>query len=386
VGQSVTLTASVSVLSAGAGTPTGTVTFKDGSTVLGTGTLQVINGIATATFTTSSLAVGSHSITAVYTGDSNFVTSTSAVINQQVLNATTTTLSAPSSSVWGQPTTLTATVKAVVGTAGTPTGTVTFMDGNTVLGTATLQVVKGVDKATLTISTLALGSHSLAAVYNGNSSFAGSTSTPVSETVNKAQTKTALTSSTSSTVWGQSITFTAVVSVVTPGAGTPTGTVTFLDGSTVLGTATLKVVNGTDEAIFTISSLAVGSHSITAVYAGDIDFLTSTSKAITEKVAKAKTTTTLSSSANPSSVGQPVTFTAIVGVVAPGAGTPTGTVTFKDGNTVLGTASLQVVNGVVQAIFTTSSLTKGKHTITAVYSGDADFLSSTSASLTQTVQ
>jgi hypothetical protein len=280
---------------------------------------------------------------------------------------------------------LKAIVKAVVGTAGTPTGTVTFMEGSTVLGTATLQVVKGVDQATLTVSTLAVGSHSLTAVYNGDSSFAVSTSTPVTETVNKAQTNTVLTSSSSSTVWGQSITFTAVVSVVTPGAGTPTGTVTFMDGGTVLGTATLKVVNGVDEAIFTTSSLAVGSHAITAVYSGDIDFLTSTSKAISEKVAKAKTTMTLSSSANPPSVGQPVTFTVIVGVVAPGAGTPTGTITFKDGNTVLGTATLQVVNGIVQATFTTSGLTKGKHSITAVYSGDADFLGS-SASLTQTVQ
>src|SRR5262249_46450309 len=257
---------------------------------------------------------------------------------------------------------------------------------NTALGTATLQVVKGVDQGNLTVSTLAVGSHSLTAVYNGDSSFAVSTSTPVTETVNKAQTNTALSSSSSSTVWRHSITFTAFVSGVPPGAGTPTGTVTFLDGSTVLGTATLKVVNGADEAIFTTSSLAVGSHSITAVYSGDIDFLMSTSKAISEKVAKAKTTTTLSSSANPSSVGQPVTFTAIVGVMAPGAGTPTGTVTFKDGSTVLGTATLQVVNGVVQATFTTSGLTKGKHTITAVCSGDADFLSSTSASLTQTVQ
>jgi hypothetical protein len=135
-----------------------------------------------------------------------------------------------------------------------------------------------------------------------------------------------------------------------------------------------------------LPKLAVGSHSITAVHSGDIDFVTSTSKAVGEKVSKASTKTTLSSSANPSSVGQSVTFTAIIGVVASGAGTPTGTIRFKDGNTVLGTVTLQVVNGVVQATFTTAGLKKGKHTITAVYSGDADFLGNTSASLTQTVQ
>jgi hypothetical protein len=347
VGQSVTLTASVSVQSSGAGTPTGTVTFQDGSTVLGTGTLQVVNGVDQATFTTSTLAVRNHSITAVYSGDTNFVTSSSTTLSQAVDYATTTTLSAPSSSVFGQAITLRATVKAVVANAGTPTGTVTFRDGSTVLGTATLQVVNGVDQATLKVSSLAVGSHSLTAVYGGDSNFAVSTSPAVSEKVNQANSKTTLSSSASSAVWGQSVTFTATVSTVSPGAGTPTGTVTFQDGSTVLGTGTLQVVNGVDEATFTTSALAVGSHSITAVYSGDSDFVTSTSSSVREKINKASTTTTLSSSVNPSSFGQPVTFTATIGVVAPGAGTPTGTVTFKDGSKMLGTATLHVVNGVV---------------------------------------
>jgi uncharacterized protein YjbI with pentapeptide repeats len=83
--------------------------------------------------------------------------------------------------------------------------------------------------------------------------------------------------------------------------------------------------------------------------------------------------------------GQPVTFTALVAVTAPGAGTPTGTVTFFDGGTSLGTGQLTVVGGKYQATFRTSSLAVGARTITAGYGGDGSFLASTSAALTQHV-
>jgi uncharacterized membrane protein len=99
----------------------------------------------------------------------------------------------------------------------------------------------------------------------------------------------------------------------------------------------------------------------------------------------AATSATLASSLNPSTYGQAVTFTATVSAVAPGAGTATGTVTFKDGNTVLGTGSLQLINGVVQATFTTAALSGGSHTITAVYGGDGNFTATTSPALTQVV-
>jgi hypothetical protein len=90
--------------------------------------------------------------------------------------------------------------------------------------------------------------------------------------------------------------------------------------------------------------------------------------------------TALTSTANPSTVGQSVTFTATVSPVSPGTGTPTGTVTFKDGATVLGTTNLAAG----QASFTTSALSVGGHAITASYSGDGSF-SASSASLTQNV-
>ena len=98
-------------------------------------------------------------------------------------------------------------------------------------------------------------------------------------------------------------------------------------------------------------------------------------------VSQSSTTTTLTSSANPSASGFSVTFTADVAAVSPGSGTPTGTVTFKDGTTTLGTETLTPGS----TTFSTSSLTVGTHSITAVYAGDTSFTTSTSTALPQAV-
>jgi hypothetical protein len=273
-GQTVTLTAQVQP-SSGGGTPTGTVTFKDGSTVLSSGTL---NASGQATYTTWSLAVGSHSLTAVYSGDNNFTASTSAAVTETINQPTGTTASTTSvvssanPAVSGQSVTFTATVSVA---SGTPTGAVTFKDGATVLGSAPL----GSGHATLTVG-LAIGSHSITAVYSGDNTFASSTSTALTQTVNQAGTSTTLVSSANPINTGNSVTFTATVSVVAPGGGTPTGTVTFKDGATTLGTGTLNA----GQATYSTSSLSAGSHSITAVYGGDGNYLTSTSPTLSEVV------------------------------------------------------------------------------------------------------
>jgi autotransporter-associated beta strand protein len=184
-------------------------------------------------------------------------------------------------------------------------------------------------------------------------------------------TTTSLALNPTTSVFGQPVTFTATVT--SAGAGTPTGTVTFLEGTTTLGTATL---NSSGVATFTPTTpLSVGSHPITASYGGDTNFGGSTSTAVTETVAKAATTTSLALNPTTSVFGQPVTLTATVNVTAPGAGTPTGTVTFAEGTNVLGVGTL---NSTGTATFTTAALSQGTHTITAVYSGDTNFLGATS--------
>ncbi|MBR1194803.1 DUF11 domain-containing protein [Bradyrhizobium sp. AUGA SZCCT0240] len=169
--QAVTFTATVS-----AGGATGNVTFRDGATVLAT---VALGGAATATFTTSSLAVGAHAITATYNGDVNFLASTSPVLTQSVGTAATAAALASSlnPSEFGKPVTFTATVTS---SAGTPTGTVIFSDGGVAIGTATLAA--GI--ASLTTSTLTVGSHTITASYGGAATFGPATSPALSQTVN----------------------------------------------------------------------------------------------------------------------------------------------------------------------------------------------------------
>ena len=368
-GQTVTFTATVTSVTAG--TITGSVTFKDGSSVLGSG---IISG-GKAKFSTSALAVGSHSITGEYSGNAAYTTSTSSSLSHTVdkASSSTTVSSSHNPSVFGQSLTFTATVAAVAPGSGTPTGTVTFKNGATVLGTGTLSS----GKATFSTSALAVGPHSITAIYSGSIHYNTSTSAVLTETENKASSSTSMISSHNPSVFGQSVAFTATVAALAPGSGTPTGTVTFKNGATVLATATLS----SGRATFSTSALAVGSHSITAVYGGSIDYGTSTSSVLTQAVNKAASSTTVTSSLNPSTLGKSVTFTITVVTVAPGSGTPTGTVTLKNGAATVGTAAL--ASG--KATISTSALTHGAHSMTAVYSGSADNLNSTSAILTQTV-
>ena len=182
-------------------------------------------------------------------------------------------------------------------------------------------------------------------------------------------TTTTLTSSPNPSVVGQAVTFTASVS---PSAAT--GTVTFLDGGATLGAGLLS--NG--KAVFSTLSLSAGNHLISVAYSGDNSHGASTSSVLAQSVNPAlKTTTfaTLTSSLNPSNVGQEVTFTARV---SPSAAT--GTVTFIDGSATVGAATLNV--GV--ATFSTSALAVGSHSITAAYSGDTNY-GGTSSVLVQTV-
>jgi len=277
--------------------------------------------------------------------------------------ATTTTLASSSpTSTFGQSVTFTATVSPSAAT-----GTVEFFDGAASLGVVALSS----GSAALSTATLGVGAHPITATYSGDASFTGSTSPLLTQTVvvGTIATTTALTSSLNPSAFGQQVTFTATVN---PASGA-TGTVTFMDGASTLATLPLEA-NGA--AALSLSTLAVGSHTITAQYSGDSGHGGSTSAALTQTVNKGVTTTTLTSSSNPSKVGRAVTFTA---TVTPG--TATGTVQFRDGSTLIGT--VPVSGG--RASFSTSTLTGGKHSITATYGGDATFSGSASAVLTQSV-
>ena len=193
---------------------------------------------------------------------------------------------AVNASAFGQSVTFTATVSNSSGTGATPTGTVTFEDGGTPLFNGTV-ALNGSGIATYTTSTLAASgsSQTITAVYTDSTgNFSGGTGTlPGGQTVSRTNATIMLTTPTGPDYFGEPVTFTATVSAATPGAGIPTGTVTFLDNGTLLGTA--PVPSGNGPATLLTWSLSAGStHSITAVYGGDTNFTGTTSGVQTEKV------------------------------------------------------------------------------------------------------
>jgi hypothetical protein len=292
------------------------------------------------------------------------------------INTTTAMTTSASTIAQNSSITFTATVTPASGST-KPTGSVTFADGQTIFGSA---VVDGTGKATFTTSALASGTRSITAAFGGSTNFLGSLSSVATVTVTPAAastgTTTNLVASATTATAGISITFTATV---TPASGstTPTGTVTFADSGTTIGTGTL---DGTGKTTLSTSTLAVGSHSITASYGGATSpaFSNSASSPVAVTITAAPiigTSTVLTTSAvsGTAVAGTNIIFTATV-IPASGSTAPTGTVTFADSGTTIGTGTL--ASGV--ATFSTSTLAVGTHNITAAYGGAAAFSSSTS--------
>ena len=328
--------------------------------------------------TTAGIKNNSVQVTSTEGGTGNIA---SAQLTVPLANTTTDVTSSVNPSIFGQSVTFTATVSVVAPAAGAPTGTVTFLDGGSPIGTGTLS--GGI--AAFTTSALAVGNHTITTSYGGDSNFNGSTGslTGNPQVVNKADTVATVTSSANPSVFGQPVTFSAAISAVGPGSGTPTGSVTFFDGGTPIGSGTLSGGIVT----FTTSILTIGNHTITTSYGGDGNFNGSVGSLTgnPQVVNQATTITTIASSQGTIALGDAVTFTATVSVDAPGTGTPSGLVVFFDGSNPIASGTL---NGGSpdQVIFSTSLLTVGSHSITAIYFGDANFIASPlSSPATETV-
>jgi hypothetical protein len=265
----------------------------------------------------------------------------------------TTLISSPNPSIFGQSISFTAKVTSA---SGTPTGTVFLLQGSTTLATAAL--VNGA--AAFSLSSLPAGKYSIVAAYQGSGNFNPSTSDAVDQTVGTASTTSTLTAAPNPAHVNQHVTYTA--SLASQYGGAITGTVSFTDQGAVVAEVPLSG----NQAIYRVKYDSSGAHAITATYSGDTNNNGSAAM-LTESVISS-TKTSVVTSGSPSHVGQPVTFTATViakfGVVPDGE-----LVTFSTAGKVLGSAPLS--NG--STSFTTSSLSKGKHVITASYSGDGIF-------------
>ncbi len=386
-GQAVTLTAEVIPSIAGVLSPSsGIVYFFDGVTTLGAG--SVSNGAAT--FTTASLSPGSHSsLTAAYYPDaasstdylaSSLSPGLSETIDPPGGTSVSVYSSAPTSFI-GQPVTLTADVTPTfLSTFPVTSGTVYFYDGLTTLGAG--PVSNGV--ATFTTTSLSMGLHSaITAAYYPDASAdldfnpSGLSAAKTEDIVPLDGTTVNLVESSQTGAAGQAVTFTAIVNPTMPSQATVTGTVDFYDGSNAIGSATVS--NGM--ATFTTPLLALGTHSdITAAYYPDTasinNFgpsgmsapLTETVGLFSNVIPSDDTTVSVFSSAPTANSGANVTFTATITPAEATAAVPTGTVSFFDGLTAIGSAVLS--NGV--ASLSTSTLSTGTHSdITATYSPDS---------------
>ena len=258
-GQSLTFSVAVTNTGNPGATPTGTVTLEDTvyyvpspNVIAHTTTTLASNlpldGNGNASYTTSALSADKHFITASYSGDSNFSAGNSSLIQFVHASASSTTLaSSANPSTPGQQVTFTATVTAVPPGSGTPTGQVTFEDGTTVIGQAPLNA-SGI--VTFSTSTLGQGSHTITAVYASDTNFSASNrSTAQSVQTSNSSTTTTASSAPNPSTYGQPVTFT---SRTTSSAGTPVGSVTFTEGSTVW--ASNLPVNGSGQASFSTSA------------------------------------------------------------------------------------------------------------------------------------
>lgn len=318
------------------------------------------NGLAEG----SILPIGSDQFRITYLGgDGNDV------VLDRLLTTTTSLTSSVNPSVYGQPFVLTATVTSSNATL-IPNGNVSFYSGTSLLGNGTLNA-NGI--ATFTATNLAPGTLTIKASYLGSGSYSSSNSSNLTQVINQANTTTSLVSTPNPSNFGDSVNLTATISPVSPGAGTPTGNVTFYNGNVTLGTAT---VNSNGIAVLTASNLTTGNLTVLATYAGDTNFKTSTSSNLTQVVNQSASKVTLTVSDLTPGASDLVKFTANVTNLGSGSSSPTGNVSFYSNDVLIGTGNITA--GVATFQSTGFYLGLGIDSITAVYNGDTNFQTATS--------
>ena len=345
VNGSIVFTAKVSTATTPPPAPNGTVTFKiNGKTNNTDCPPQTVNGSGQATCTTKSLTVGNGTVTATYSGDTNFTFSGTATSTVTVtpLPATLTMASVPSSSTVDQSVTFTTGFTATTITPTVPTGTVSFTINGAASSDCPPVPLNASGQATCTTSSLIYPADKVIATYAGDSNFSVTAATgtyTVAQTVAKATAQTTVTSSSPTSAVNQSVTFTATV-VAPEGTSAPiqpTGSVTFTQGSTTLCTsvALSSADPATASCPYTFTkAIAFPGAAITATFSGDSNFLAGTPGSTTQIVGSAASKTTLVSASNPSTVNQQVTFTANVTAASSGSAIPSsGTVVFTNAAT-----------------------------------------------------
>ncbi|PKO19105.1 MAG: hypothetical protein CVU39_00710 [Chloroflexi bacterium HGW-Chloroflexi-10] len=305
----------------------------------------------------------SYTLTLLDNASSGTASATASLSNANT--TTTITADSPDPSVYGSNYSVSVSVAAVAPSIGTPDGTVSVSDGTG--GSCTITLSGG--SGSCSFPSGSLGSKTLSATYNGTALGYNTSSDTEAHTVEKANTTTTITSDTPDpSVYGQNYTINFSVAAVAPGSGTPTGMVTLSDGTNSCGPVTLSGGSGSCG----LPSTSPGAKTLTATYSGDANF-NGSSDTETHTVNKASATTTITSDgADPSVYGQDYTVNFSVIALAPGSGALEGTVLLSDGTNNCEPVVLSSGSG--SCVLPSTS--PGVKTLTATYSGDANFYGS----------
>jgi len=390
IGQNVTFTVTVSAVNPSTSTPTGTVVIKDGATTFGSGAVDNSGQIQ---FTINSLTFGAHTINADYQGDTNFNISSAVPGLPHVVRGETQTIivSNINPSTHGQSVIFGVTVSSVAPASGIPGGSVDFLDNGVLIPGGDDVALTGGAVAFAT-NLLAAGTHTITANYNGAPTFKPSVGTVTpNQVVTKANTSTTLSAlpvgaPAGTTVFGEALTFTATIGILSPGGGTIAGTVDFLDNGVLIpGGANVALVG--NQASLTTMLVAAGAHpNITAKYNGTVNYNISTSAPLNRTVNKANTQTALATDVPIAIYGQ-ATIKATVTALAPGGNIPAGDVTFFITNTLTSTTTQRTSNLDAAGVATlTPPLDVGMYSILAKYNGNSNYnASANSNTINQTV-
>ncbi len=382
--------------------PTGgnvTFTLTNSTTGLTVGTPQTVAVTAgsvtvnsTAFSSGTPLNVGSYGLTVSYAGSAGLAANTTSLAAPEVINQASTGITTPVSSVpspiVNQGMTFSATVSEVAPSIVIPTGSVTWsIDG---VAQAPAAVIGPTGAVTFSLPAgLSLGGHTILATYPTSANWIGTSST-LSLNVSLANTTIAVTAPTAVYVYGAPISMSATVTPVAPATTTPTGTVNFTIGGTSYPATSYTSAGDVMIATLVINTLpaSASAYTVAATYSGDANYNPNlgTAAVTGPTVNRANTTTVLTTSNNPAAAGQAVQFTATVNPVSPSTATVSGSVTFavKNNTTLVTTNTVVPLTGGVAVL--SQTLTGGTtYAVTATYATSANFNTSTSNTITQTV-
>lgn len=373
-GQSVTLTATVTPTATYASVPTGTIEFQDGGNALGTAV--TLDATGNATYTSTTLVPGTHSLTAVYSGDSTYPTGNGAqtlVVNG--LTATVTVTPSPASITTASSLSVTITV---TGSGATPAGTVTLSGGSFTSAAATL--ASGSATITIPANSLSAGSDTLTVSYSGDANYGPATGTATETVTTPLTPSITVIPATSTSVATSSL---SVTVTVTGSGATPSGTVTLSGGGYTSVSTTLS--GGIATIVIPANSLSAGNDTLAATYSGDSNYAAATgATAGTAPVTVSATPLASTVTVTPAATTLGSGSTLSVPVLVTGAGvTPTGTVTLSGGGYTSTAATLS--SGSSTFTIPANSLSAGTDTLTVSYSGDSNYVAGTgTASVTVT--